>query len=71
MPFQKRAPPSRNPKQQETSSGHAGDISGIYVGWVVAAATALDALGTSVTQRGEPYDETRPQESATTWAPRG
>lgn len=41
------------------------------MGWVVAAATALDALGTSVTQRGEPYDETRPQESATTWAPRG
>lgn len=37
------------------------------MGWVVAAATALDALGTSVTQRGE----TRPQESGTTWAPRG
>jgi len=33
MLFQMCAPCSRNPKQQETSPGHAEDISRLYVGW--------------------------------------
>lgn len=51
--------PSRSLKQQETSPSRTG----ISMGWVVAA--ALDALGTSVTQRDKPYDEMSPRGSGT------
>lgn len=57
--------PSRSLKKQETSPSRTG----IYMGWVVAA--ALDALGTSVTQHDEPYDEMSSQGSGITCAPLG
>lgn len=49
--------PSRSLKQQKTSPSYSGKICGIPMGWVVAAAAALDALGISVTQHDEPYNE--------------
>jgi len=57
--------PNRSLKQQDASPSRTG----IYMGWVVAA--ALDAPGTSVTQRDEPEDEMSPQGSGTTRAPLG
>lgn len=63
--------PSGSLKQQETSPSHTGKTSGISVGWVVAAAAALDALGISATPHDEPYDEVSPEGSGTTCCPLG